>query len=68
MNGKIQHVARNKGFGLIVGDDGQDYFMHRRAITDGAVFEQLREGQAVTFDASQGPKGKRAESVRLVST
>ena len=34
MNGKIGHVAMDRGFGFIVGEDGQDYFMHRSALTD----------------------------------
>ena len=67
MNGKIQRTVTDKGFGFVVGDDQQDYFMHKSAITDGSVFEQLRAGQVVTFDVSEGPKGKRAENVRLVS-
>ena len=35
------------------------------AMKDGSVFEQLREGQPVTFDAGKGEKGLRAENVRL---
>jgi cold shock protein len=65
MNGKIARVQAEKGFGFITGDDGADYFMHRSALRDGSVFEQLREGQFVTFDASRGEKGLRAENVRL---
>lgn len=65
MNGKISRVISDKGFGFITGDDGQEYFMHRSAVRDGSVFEQLRDGQPVTFDASRGDKGLRAENVRL---
>jgi cold shock protein len=65
VNGKISRVIADKGFGFIQGDDGQEYFMHRTAIRDGSVFEQLRDGQAVTFDASRGDKGLRAENVRV---
>jgi len=46
----------DKGFGFIAGDDGQEYFVHRSAIR-GQVFEQLREGQPVTFDGGRGDKG-----------
>jgi CspA family cold shock protein len=65
MTGRILRLAIEKGFGFITGDDGQDYFMHRTAIRDGSVFETLREGQTVTFDATRGDKGLRAENVRL---
>lgn len=66
MNGTISKVIAEKGFGFIKGDDGQEYFVHRSAVRDGAVFEQLREGQAVSFDAGRGDKGLRADNVRLV--
>ena len=65
MNGMIARVVVEKGFGFIKGDDDQEYFMHRTAIRDGSIFEQLREGQPVIFDATQGDKGLRAENVRL---
>ena len=39
--------------------------MHRTALKDGSVFEQIREGQPVTFDGGKGEKGLRAENVRL---
>ena len=63
MNGTISKVIADKGFGFIKGDDGQEYFMHRTAVSGG--FEQLREGQSVTFDKGQGPKGPRAENVQV---
>ena len=66
MNGTISRVLSDKGFGFIKGDDGQEYFMHRSAVRDGSVFEQLRDGQPVAFDASRGDKGLRAENVWLV--
>ncbi len=39
--------------------------MHRSAVRDGSVFEQLREGQTVGFDAGRGDTGLRAENVRV---
>jgi cold shock protein len=65
MNGTISKVLADKGFGFIKGEDGQEYFMHRSAVRDGSVFEQLRDNQPVTFDVGQGDKGPRAENVRL---
>jgi cold shock protein len=63
MTGTISRVISDKGFGFIQGEDGQEYFMHRSAVRDGSVFEQLREGQPVVFDAGLGDKGLRAENV-----
>jgi cold shock protein len=65
MNGTIKRLVLDKGFGFILGDDQQEYFMHRSAIR-GEAFEQLREGQAVAFDGTRGDKGLRAENVRLL--
>ena len=64
MNGTIKRLVSDKGFGFVVAGDGNEYFFHQSACADGQ-FDQLREGQAVTFNTGQGPKGPRAENVRL---
>ena len=51
----------DRGFGFIATDDGDMYF-HMSAV-QGCTFEDLREGQSVTFTVGQGPKGPRAETV-----
>jgi len=61
MNGTIKRLVSEKGFGFVAGQDGREYFFHQSACSS---FESLREGQSVTFDAGQGPKGPRAENVR----
>ena len=43
--------------------DGNEYFFHQSACTQ-TPFDDLREGQAVTFERGQGPKGPRGENVR----
>jgi len=63
MNGTIKRLVSDKGFGFILADDGNEYFFHRSACSQ-ISFEQLREGQAVTFERGQGPKGPRGENVR----
>jgi len=63
MNGTIQRLVSGKGFGFIRASDGNEYFFHNSACVD-TRFDSLREGQAVTFDRGQGPKGPRAENVR----
>jgi cold shock protein len=64
MNGKVKRLVAEKGFGFVLGQDGQEYFFHQSACV-GTKFDSLREGQAVTFETSQGPKGPRAENVKL---
>jgi CspA family cold shock protein len=61
-NGTIKRLT-DKGFGFIAAGDGTEYFFHQSAV-QGAQYDQLREGQRVTFTIGQGPKGPRAENVR----
>ncbi len=63
MNGTIKRLT-DKGFGFIAASDGSEYFFHQSACT-GTRFDELREGQTVTFERGQGPKGPRAENVRV---
>jgi cold shock protein len=63
MSGTIKRIVRDKGFGFIAAGDGTEYFFHQSACTQ-TPFADLREGQAVTFDRGQGPKGPRGENVR----
>ncbi|WP_065422538.1 cold-shock protein, partial [Enterococcus faecalis] len=52
----------DKGFGFITGEDGNDVFAHFSAIqSDG--FKTLDEGQAVTFDTEEGPRGLQATNI-----
>lgn len=62
-NGTVKRLVRDKGFGFVAGADGNEYFFHQSAC-DGQ-FDQLQEGQAVIFNTGQGPKGPRAENIRL---
>ena len=54
-----------KGFGFIDTGDG-DLFFHLSSL-EGCTFEDLQEGTTVEFEKGQGPKGERAEVVRVVS-
>ena len=62
-SGKIKKVVTDKGFGFIEGDR-DDMFFHHSSV-EGVTFEELREGQTVEYEVGQGPKGPRAEHVRL---
>jgi CspA family cold shock protein len=65
MNGTIKRLVSDKGFGFILADDGNEYFFHNSACNN-TRFDDLREGQSVTFERGQGPKGPRGENVKLV--
>ena len=64
ISGTIKRLVREKGFGFVAAADGNEYFFHQSAVA-GGQFDTLKEGQAVTFDTGQGPKGPRAENVRV---
>ena len=61
--GKIKKVIADKGFGFIEGERG-DIFFHHSAL-DGIAIEAFQIGQSVTYEEGRGPKGPRAENVRL---
>jgi cold shock protein len=62
VNGTVKRLVFEKGFGFVADQNGHEYFFHQSAC---ASFDTLREGQAVTFETGQGPKGPRAENVRV---
>ena len=55
----------DKGFGFIETGTDKDMFFHTSNV-EGARFEDLREGQRVSYTPGQGPKGPRAENVRVI--
>ena len=63
-NGTIKRLVSGKGFGFVEAGDGSEYFFHQSACS-GVQFDDLQEGQAVTFEEGRGPKGPRAENVTL---
>jgi cold shock protein len=62
--GSIKRLT-DKGFGFIETASGKDLFFHTSAL-QGVTFEELQTGQRVEFTEGQGPKGPRAETVRLI--
>lgn len=60
--GTVKWFNAEKGYGFITGEDGNDVFVHFSAIV-GEGFKSLDEGQAVTFDLQQGPRGMQAANV-----
>lgn len=61
--GTIKKLIADRGFGFIEGERG-DMFFHHSAV-EGTSIEALRVGQVVTYEEGRGPKGPRAENVKL---
>ena len=66
IQGKVKWFNATKGFGFIERDDKEDVFVHVSAVRD-AGMNGLVEGQALTFDIEEGPKGPNAVSLQKVS-
>ena len=62
--GTIKRLT-DKGFGFIETSPGQDIFFHMSAV-QGVRFEDLKQGQRVSFTQGVGPKGPRAENVKPI--
>ena len=61
--GTVKWFDETKGFGFITPDDGsKDVFVHHTAI-QGSGFKTLAEGQKVSYDTEQTPKGLTAKNV-----
>ena len=62
--GTVKWFNDSKGFGFITPDDGgDDLFAHFSAIEE-AGYKSLKEGQRVSFEVTDGPKGKQASNIQ----
>ena len=62
-SGKVKWFDNKKGFGFILGDAGQDVFVHHSAIQS-TGYKTLNEGESVTFEIVASDKGPKAENVQ----
>jgi len=62
MTGTVKWFNAEKGFGFITSENGEDYFAHfSQILKDG--FKSLDEGEKVSFEVVDGPKGPQAANI-----
>jgi len=65
--GTVKWFNGAKGFGFITREQGEDVFVHFRAIA-GNGYKNLNEGDKVQFEVEKGPKGLQATNVEVISS
>ena len=64
--GKVKWFDPKKGYGFIIGEEGQDVFVHYTSI-EGDGFRALKDGETVAYEMIQGDKGFQAKAVNRSS-
>ena len=65
IRGVVKEYDSLKGFGFIIGDDGEDYFVHVSGLREHLKGKGLRGGQKVSFDIDRDIKGDNAVNVKV---
>ena len=66
IRGVVKEFDRLKGFGFIIGDDGEDYFVHVSGLREHLKVKGLSNGQKVMFDIDREIKGDKAVNVKVI--
>ena len=65
ISGVVKEYDRLKGFGFIIGDDGEDYFVHVSGLREHLKGKGLKGGQKVSFDIDRDIKRENAVDVKV---
>ena len=64
-NGKVRFFDEDKGFGFILGEDGQQVYLHASVLPEGA---DVTTGTRLEYSVADGRRGPQALSVRVLDT
>jgi cold shock protein len=64
-SGTIVRLVRDRGFGFIRTENGSEIFFHATGVTGSTPFDNLSEGQTVTFDRSQDTRGRGERAINV---
>jgi CspA family cold shock protein len=67
VSGLVKWFDPRKGFGFVVGPQGQDIFVHYSVIDQTSGFRTLKDGESVQYSAHHGAKGWTASSVKALN-
>lgn len=65
LKGTVKWFNAEKGFGFITTEEGNDLFIHFSKINK-AGYKSLNEGERVSFEVEDGPKGQQASNVQAL--
>jgi CspA family cold shock protein len=63
--GSIVRLVRDRGFGFIRTEDGQEVFFHATGVTGTTPYDNLNEGQSVSFDVERDTRGRGERAVNV---
>jgi cold shock protein len=65
MQGTIVRLVRDRGFGFIKAENGTEVFFHATGVTGSTPYDNLQEGQTVTYDKEQDSRGRGERAVNV---
>ena len=65
MQGTIARLVRNRGFGFIKAEDGTELFFHATSVGGSTPYDDLAEGQAVSYDSEPDSRGRGERAVNV---
>ena len=63
--GSIVRLVRDRGFGFIRTEDGQEVFFHATGVTGTTPYDSLNEGQTVSYDVEQDTRGRGERAINV---